>query len=830
MLPNGSFVVAWTQDDLYTGTGGTSVYQSNTYAQLARSYPTYVASQSIYYRTFTESTDTAGPEVSDVTAPDGTVLEAAKPIHFDTGGLQYIVLDFDEDLLAGNPTTNPDSVLNPANYILSRNGLVLTGGVANVQYGLNKAYQAGLSPLPTNKWEVILTVDGNSTLAGLQPLNTGTYTIQVVSPVAASQQNPNGVSGIRDAAGNPLNSNGRLSNGASFSRQFAVTVGSSADDAAGESSSSGGGGGGSTTSQNGHTYPESAQAVAVAPNGIHIAVWTAYDTVHGKDRVYFRLFDDDGSPADLPLVDSSGNYLLDGSGNPIVITDAAGMMSVTPYAGELGYTSADNSFFSDDQRYATVACDGDGDFVITWTNIRNVNGILDANVYARRFNSTASIKGVYFDQNQVLHTIMDTAAMSQFGDAFMVNTYATNNQQWSRVAMDAKGDFIITWSSYGQEDNNQLGSGWGVYAKRYDSFGNNLGSEFRANITTAGNQQNSSVALSDNGLFIIVWQSDQLGGNNQFDIYGRIYNADGSPGFTALLGEDLLNLTTAGNQILPDVAFGNSDPNIDPNIIVTWQSANQDGSGWGIYMARYGIITYTTPPNFWPYIDLSRAPSSNILDTTTNPPTIVPLYFDVPINATTTGDQMYPSIAMARDGTYVIAWCGIGNQPNQADTSGYGVFYQRFGLYRPGFIGGTETFIGTETRANTSTTGNQWIPSIGLDGSGNVIIVFTGVGATPGSTDVYKFLSGSTQGAVRHHRIDRHRRDAWQPGPAGGKRHRTRHGYRRFAIDCGTGRKLFRPRRRDRRAQRHQSAKLETIFRQQRDSGRGNCRYLRLEP
>lgn len=88
----------------------------------------------------------------------------------------------------------------------------------------------------------------------------------------------------------------------------------------------------------------------------------------------------------------------------------------------------------------------------------------------------------------------------------------------------------------------------------------------------------------------------------------------------------------------------------------------------------------------------------------------MPLYFDVPINATTTGDQMYPSIAMARDGTYVIAWCGIGNQPNQADTSGYGVFYQRFGLYRPGFIGGTETFIGTETRTTPAPRGINGYP------------------------------------------------------------------------------------------------------------------------
>ncbi len=34
----------------------------------------------------------------------------------------------------------------------------------------------------------------------------------------------------------------------------------------------------------------------------------------------------------------------------------------------------------------------------------------------------------------------------------------------------------------GQEDNGQLGDGWGVYARRYDSYGTALASEFQVNV------------------------------------------------------------------------------------------------------------------------------------------------------------------------------------------------------------------------------------------------------------------------------------------------------------------------------------------------------------
>ena len=74
---------------------------------------------------------------------------------------------------------------------------------------------------------------------------------------------------------------------------------------------------------------------------------------------------------------------------------------------------------------------------------------------------------------------------------FQVNTYTTSHQIESAVTALADGGFVVAWSS-----NAQDGSGYGVYARRYDTLGN-AGNEFQVNTTTTSSQQDSAVtALS----------------------------------------------------------------------------------------------------------------------------------------------------------------------------------------------------------------------------------------------------------------------------------------------------------------------------------------------
>ena len=59
------------------------------------------------------------------------------------------------------------------------------------------------------------------------------------------------------------------------------------------------------------------------------------------------------------------------------------------------------------------------------------------------------------------------------GLEFLVNSTTAGNQKWSSVALDSAGDFVITWTSYGQDGTgNGAGAGVngmnGVYARQFD--------------------------------------------------------------------------------------------------------------------------------------------------------------------------------------------------------------------------------------------------------------------------------------------------------------------------------------------------------------------------
>ena len=85
----------------------------------------------IFFRRYTNSTDTAGPMLTDFLLPDGSRVSSSRQI---VQPLSAVILSFDEELLASTAT-------NPANYKLLKDGVEVPGGITQVFYGLNKANQ-----------------------------------------------------------------------------------------------------------------------------------------------------------------------------------------------------------------------------------------------------------------------------------------------------------------------------------------------------------------------------------------------------------------------------------------------------------------------------------------------------------------------------------------------------------------------------------------------------------------------------------------------------------------------------------------------------------------
>jgi hypothetical protein len=197
-----------------------------------------------------------------------------------------------------------------------------------------------------------------------------------------------------------------------------------------------------------------------------------------------------------------------------------------------------------DQTHPRVAGLDNGSFVGAW-NSDNQDGD-----YAQRYLSNGAKTGLEFRANS------ETSSM-QFGAAIAA---LTNSRS------------VIVWYSFGQD-----GSGFGVYAQRYTKTGAENGGEFRATVSTAGDQLNPAIAGLSNGGFVVVWEAASKDGDGKA-VVARQYKSD-----NARWGEFKVNTFTTNDQITPAVALlGNG------RFVVVWVSVNQDGSGYGVYAQRFG--------------------------------------------------------------------------------------------------------------------------------------------------------------------------------------------------------------------------------------------------
>ncbi len=252
------------------------------------------------------------------------------------------------------------------------------------------------------------------------------------------------------------------------------------------------------------------------------------------------------------------------------------------------------------------------------------------------------------------------------GSETLVNTTTSDSQQFPDIAMDDNGDFVVVWMS-----NNQDGDGWGVYFQRYNSSGVAQGSETRANTATVNEQRHPRVAMDSDGDFVIVWASENQDGDN-YGVYFQRYNSAGA----AQGSETLANTTTTNFQGYPAVSMDASG-----NFVIAWQSLAQDGSGNGVYAQRFTSAGATQGSEFL-------------------------------VNTTTTQSQQEPDVDMNPSGAFVIVWSSY-----TQDGSGDGIYFQKYTS-----AGATD---GSETIVNTTTSDDQVRPSVAILTNGAFVIIWS---------------------------------------------------------------------------------------------------------
>ncbi|MFC2088997.1 T9SS type A sorting domain-containing protein, partial [Calditrichota bacterium] len=326
-----------------------------------------------------------------------------------------------------------------------------------------------------------------------------------------------------------------------------------------------------STCDTGHSNP----AIAMDGGGNFVITYAISDD-YSNDDIYARRYTSDGSAL------GSNFKVNDGiaAWSPAIAMDGSGNFVITwhDYRNDNTYNHADiyaqryssngstlgsNFKVNDDagsvrHENPDIAVDSNGNFVITWQDLRNFR----FDIYAQRYNSNGGVLGSNFRVNDDSDLGVQTS---------------------SAIAVEGNGNFVIAW----EDTRNELPNISDIYAQRYNSNGGALGSNFIVNDDTVNAYHLShDIAMDSSGNFVITWH-DRRNGN--YDIYAQRYNSNG----TARGSNFQVTNNSNRSQLNPDVKLWNGQ------IYTTWQDNRAPETGFDIWanVLQNDLITTTLSIN-----------------------------------------------------------------------------------------------------------------------------------------------------------------------------------------------------------------------------------------
>lgn len=287
-----------------------------------------------------------------------------------------------------------------------------------------------------------------------------------------------------------------------------------------------------------HTFTTDSQFVPrvdVAPRGSWVATWSSRRLDRSESGIFARRFQSDGRPRGSELQVNTytsfdqvfSDVAVAPDGRFVVVWESNTQdgsswgvfgQRFTREGARAGGEFQINTFTPGAQSYARVELFESGAFVVVWSSAHDGSSV---GAFGQRFDPSGA----------------------RLGSEFAVNVYTTSAQFAGDIAVDQLGNFIVIWTSSGQDGDRS-----GVYGRRYDGDGVPTTGEFRVNTYTTGPQGAPSVAPDAEGNFAVVWQDDRL--SNGHDIFIQRLQRNGS-----LRGSEFrVNTTTVIGQTSPVVA------------------------------------------------------------------------------------------------------------------------------------------------------------------------------------------------------------------------------------------------------------------------------------
>ena len=294
------------------------------------------------------------------------------------------------------------------------------------------------------------------------------------------------------------------------------------------------------------------------------------------------------------------------------------------------------------------------------------------------------------------------------GAAFRINTFTSGNQVHSVITALPNGGFVAAWASTPQD-----GSGYGVYAQRYNSTGAAVGTEFRVNTTTASDQYEPAITALEDGGFVIVWQSFVT---SSWEIAGQRYDANGA----AVGSQFQVNSSPSGQQEYPSIAGLENG-----GYVVVWESP--DASSDGVFARIYNSAGTATGLQFQVNTTTNLGQFNATVTALDNGNFVVSWYsnvggvtarlYDQYGNALTgeiivgNGTGSAPAVTALEDGAFLITFA---SDLFEFDGGIVGQVYSAAG-----------TAVGDRFQVNSTTTNTQGYPAVAASGDSALAVWMT---------------------------------------------------------------------------------------------------------
>jgi len=464
-------------------------------------------------------------------------------------------------------------------------------------------------------------------------------------------------------------------------------------------------------------------AVAGGSGGSFVVCWEDYR--NGEPDIYAQIFD------------SLGGTI----GHSFLVNDDAG---------------------ANEQFRPSVAMGPNGEFVICWFDHR-IHEYWDPDLYAQRYSSSGQPIGSNFKvssgegtayQDYPPSVSMDASGgfvicwtdySSEYNDDIYAQRYDSSGQAVDgnfrvnddegrrredapSVAVNTRGDFVVCWEHKVDENRD-------IYARRYSSSGTPLGPSFKVNEgdSTYYQHPSPSIAMDTSGAFVVCWEDKR---NGNADIYAQRYDLEGNGiGLNFRVNDDV----GATDQWGPSVSIG-----LSGDFMICWQ--DRRNGNWDIFAQHYTPSGDTSGANFRVNDDQGSENQENPSVSVVGERWLIcwtdnrngrhnqDIYAQRLDNGGKiegenflvnddmgTADELHPAIAVSDSGDFIVCWTD-GRQGN------WDVCAQRFGSKGQA--------IGINFRVNDDTGAeDQQYPSISMDGEGNFVICWQD--QRNGNSDIY---------------------------------------------------------------------------------------------